>query len=362
MRILTIDIGTGTQDILLFDSDGPVENGAQLVMPAPTQIVAQKVRAATQARAPIALTGTIMGGGPCHWAVEDHLRAGLAVYAAPAAAATFNDDLEWVQREMGVQLASDDEIDGMSGEVRRIAMGDLDLAAIGAALAAFGVAPRYDGIAVAVFDHGNAPPDVSDRVFRFNYLAERFATGRGLLALGFRREQTPPEMTRLRAVADAAPADVPTLLMDTAPAAILGALDDPRVAEQEDLIVANIGNFHCLAFRLAGGSIAGCFEHHTGELQPPQLEGFLRKLADGTISNREVYESMGHGALVLRATPGARPFLAVTGPRRAMLRGSALRPYFAVPHGDMMLAGCFGLLRAYAANYPAAAEAIEAAL
>ena len=56
-------------------------------------------------------------------------------------------------------------------------MGDLDLHAICVALAAFGVDARYDGIAVAVFDHGNAPPDVSDRVFRFNYLAERFATG-----------------------------------------------------------------------------------------------------------------------------------------------------------------------------------------
>ena len=196
----------------------------------------------------------------------------------------------------------------------------------------------------------------------FRSLAERFATGRGLLALGFRREQVPPEMTRLRAVADAAPEDLPTLLMDTAPAAVLGALDDPRVAEQDDLLVANIGNFHCLAFHLSGGAIAGCFEHHTGELQPDQLEAFLQKLADGTISNHEVYQSMGHGALVLRPTPGARPFLAVTGPRRAMLRASALGPYFAVPHGDMMLAGCFGLLRAYAANYPAAAAAIEAAL
>jgi uncharacterized protein (DUF1786 family) len=362
MRILTIDIGTGTQDILLFDSDGPVENGAQLVMPAPTQIVARKVRAATQACAPIALTGTIMGGGPCHWAVEDHLRAGQTVYATPAAATTFNDDLDWVQREMGVRLAGEDEIASLDAEVRRIAMGDLDLGAIGAALAAFGVEPRYDGIAVAVFDHGNAPPDVSDRVFRFNYLAERFATGAGLLALGFRREHVPPEMTRLRAVAASAPVDIPTLLMDTAPAAVLGALDDPRVAEQDDLLVANVGNFHCLAFHLIGGSIAGCFEHHTGELQPAQLEAFLLKLAHGTLSNQEIFESMGHGALVLRPTPTAQPFLAVTGPRRAMLRGSALGPYFAVPHGDMMLAGCFGLLRAYAANYPEAAEIIAAAL
>ena len=46
---------------------------------------------------------------------------------------------------------------------------------------------------------------------------------------------------------------------------------------------------------------------------------------------------------------GATPFLAVTGPRRELLRGSSLAPYEATPHGDMMLAGCFGLLRAVAA-------------
>jgi uncharacterized protein (DUF1786 family) len=366
MRILTIDIGTGTQDILLFDSDGPVENSFQLVMPSPTQIVAQQVRAATAERRPIVLTGSVMGGGPCHWAVEDHLRAGLPAYATPHAASTFNDDLDWVEHEMGVIVVSSDEVRNIQ-KARKIAMGDLDLGAIHTALAAFGVvgdagARPYDAVAVAVFDHGNAPRDVSDRVFRFNYLAERFATGRGLLALGFRRSEVPREMTRLRAVAAAAPPDLPALLMDTAPAAVLGALDDPRVAEHDDLLIANVGNFHCLAFHIAGGQIAGCFEHHTGELTVPQLEGFLEKLGEGAITNQEVFESMGHGALVLRPTPGARPFLAVTGPRRAMLHGSRLGPYMAVPHGDMMLAGCFGLLRAYAANFPDAAEPIERAL
>ena len=373
MRILTIDVGTGTQDILLFDSDGPVENGAQLVMPAPTQIVAQQVREATAARRPIVLTGATMGGGPCHWAVEDHLRAGLPAYATADAARTFNDDLDWVEREMGLIVVSPDEVRHMQ-KTRKITMGDLDLGAIHAALAAFGVvgpggARPYDALAVAVFDHGNAPPDVSDRVFRFNYLAERFSTGGGLLALGFRRLEVPREMTRLRAVAIATPHDMPAVLMDTAPAAVLGALDDPRLAEQDDLLVANVGNFHCLAFHLVGGQIAGCFEHHTGELTAPQLEGLLAGLGTGAISNQEVFDSKGHGALVLRPTPDARPFLAVSGPRRSMLRGAALRmgdaeirPYFAVPHGDMMLAGCFGLLRAFAASYPEAAEEIEAAL
>jgi uncharacterized protein (DUF1786 family) len=366
MRILTVDIGTGTQDILLFDSEQPVENGLQLVMPAPTQIVARRIRAATAARRPILLTGVIMGGGPCQWAANDHLRAGLPVYATPDAARTFNDDLDAVRRD-GVTIVSEDELGAQPAlrDVERIALRDLDLDAIEGALAAFGVGNGkrpYDALAVAVFDHGNAPPDVSDRVFRFNYLAERFSTGHGLLALGFRREDTPEAMTRLRAVAATAPDDLPLLLMDTAPAAVLGALDDPLVAAQDDLLIANVGNFHCLAFHVVGGQIAGCFEHHTGELTLPQLEGFLERLGKGVITNEEVFSSMGHGALVLHATDGAHPRLAVTGPRRAMLRGSPLDPYFAVPHGDMMLAGCFGLLRAYAANYPEAAESIGAAL
>jgi hypothetical protein len=56
------------------------------------------------------------------------------------------------------------------------------------------------------------------------------------------------------------------------------------------------------------------------------------------------------------------PILAVTGPRRELLRGSALKPYEAVPHGDMMLAGCFGLLRAVAALEPLHRPAIERVL
>jgi len=54
--------------------------------------------------------------------------------------------------------------------------------------------------------------------------------------------------------------------------------------------------------------------------------------------------------------------LAVTGPRREMLRGSTPKPYEATPHSDIMLAGCFGLLHAFADRYPAMAKQIETAL
>jgi hypothetical protein len=65
---------------------------------------------------------------------------------------------------------------------------------------------------------------------------------------------------------------------------------------------------------------------------------------------------------MLDARPAPPDLLAVTGPRWSLVRGSALNPYFAAPYGDMMMAGDYGLLRAYAENVPEAAESINAAL
>ncbi len=359
MRALAIDIGTGTQDILLWDTADPVANAIQLVMPSPTARVAKLVRSATERGQSIALSGTIMGGGPCHWAVADHRKAGYPVWATAQAARTFNDDLAMVQEEMGIEIVGDEEIAGLPAEP--ITMRDLDLDAVAAACAAFGIELAYDVIAVAVFDHGNAPPEMSDRRFRFDYLTTRLADGGWLTDLGFERDAIPPEMTRLAAVAATAPDNVALLVMDTAPAAILGALDDPRLQTEGEQVVANIGNFHALAFHLAGHTIRGLFEHHTGELTPPQLMRLIERLAAGEITNDEVFNSQGHGALLLDPAPTPQPFLATTGPRQAMLT-SVARPYHAVPHGAMMQAGCFGLLRAVAAHMPNFREQIEAGL
>ena len=183
-------------------------------------------------------------------------------------------------------------------------------------------------------------------------------------AFAYLAAKTPPDLTRLRAIATSAARYLtlsdsnpraPLLLMDTGSAAVLGALEDPIVRNQRESILCNIGNFHTLAFHLVNGRIIGIFEHHTGEISRPQLEQFLVKLANGTLTNEEVFDTSGHGALVLHSPlleSAAFPFLAVTGPRRELLRGSALHPYEATPHGDMMLAGCFGLLRAFATREP----------
>jgi uncharacterized protein (DUF1786 family) len=382
LRILTIDVGTGTQDILLFESDKTIENCFQLVMPSPTVIMAGRITRATTSGQTLVLTGCTMGGGPCAWAARDHAQAGFPVFATPDAARTFDDDLSMVE-QMGVRVVDQQEAARLAAQADTVHLDlkDFDAAAIITALQAFDVDPAVDALAIAVFDHGAAPPGVSDRLFRFNYIAETVRQRPEPAAFAYLRETLPADLTRLQAVARSAadyqrlaysvdhglstPGEkpLPLLLMDTGSAAVLGTLDDPRVKREREAVLVNVGNFHTLAFHLMDGKIAGLFEHHTGLLDQTKLEGLLLKLAEGTLTNEEVFDDSGHGALVLtREQHNGFPFLTVTGPRREMLRWSALSAYEAVPHGDMMLAGCFGLLRACADQQPDFAEAIHQVL
>jgi uncharacterized protein (DUF1786 family) len=374
MKILLVDVGTGTQDIFLYDSNLHIENGFKLVVPSPTMMVHQRIKSATRARQAILLEGVMMGGGPSAWAAEAHARAGLPTYATPDAARTLDDDLEGVQ-ELGVRLVSEDEAAALPDSVSRVAFRDFDMRAIRDAFAPFAVdLADLAAVAVAVFDHGDAPPGVSDRQFRFDYLDERIRAENSLAAFAYPAGEIPPIMTRLRAVAaSAGDLDVPLVVMDTAPAAVLGATFDPLVAALGEVIVTNIGNFHTLAFRLGSGGIQGVFEHHTGEIDLPRLASLLGQLADSTLRHEDVFEDMGHGALMYTDQPfefGEDAIdVVVTGPRRSMFdrksqisNQKSLNPYFAAPFGDMMIAGCFGLLAATAEVLPGMADPIHASL
>jgi uncharacterized protein (DUF1786 family) len=377
VKILCVDVGTGTQDIFLYDSRLALENGFKLVLPSPTMMMYQRIRAATAQGLPIVLTGRQMGGGPSAWAAARHAQAGLPVYATPDAAITLDDELEKVSA-LGVRIISEDEARGLKSGVVRLEFKDFDFAAIESAFGAFGVGLHdLDAVSVAVFDHGAAPAGVSDRQFRFDYLDRRIRERNSLSAFAYLAGDVPPIMSRLRAVAESGrELDRPLIVMDTAPAAILGATYDPVVRRMARSMIVNIGNFHTLAFRMASNSIEGIFEHHTGEIDLPTLESLLRALAAGTLRYEDVFDDMGHGALIYGQNPlvlGRGDFdVVVTGPRRALFLPPAgarvavhdakhgrLRPYFAVPFGDMMIAGCFGLLAATAEVLPASADAIH---
>ena len=335
-RVLAVDVGAGTQDILLWESDRSYENCVQLVLPSQTQIVAGRIRRQTAARRAVYLTGALMGGGASSEAVAEHLAAGLAVYASPVAAKTLHDNPRRVEA-LGVRIVAEQP----PGAVP-IVMGDLDPAALGQALSLFDVAlpARF---AVAVFDHGESL-ELSNRRFRFQHLRRLIEAGGDLGGMVY-GDDLPPYLTRMAAARAALPG---ATVMDTGAAGIWGALEDPLVAGRasEGATLVNIGNMHTFAVLLRGRRMLGLFEHHTHLLTTERLRELVEALRAGTLDFEEVFAEDGHGAIV---HPDYRPapafdFVAVTGPNRALAR--PLGWYEAVPHGDMMLAGPFGLIAA----------------
>lgn len=331
--IAALDIGGGTQDFLLWDPNQPLENSVKAVWPSPTQAVATRIRRARAQGRDIFLHGWLMGGGAMAVAVDEHLKAGLKVRATPQAAVSLHDDPARVQG-MGVEIADDFLPDAMT-----IFTTDLDLLRINQMLANFEVPPPRTW-AVAVCDHGYAPGS-SNRKFRFSIWQNFLAAGGKMDDL---ITQTPPShLTRMQAIVDQYPG---AWVMDTAAAALWGALEDPKVAglAQEGVCVVNLGNMHTVAFLVKDHIVSGIYEHHTGCLDFATLSDHISRFMNGDIGDDEVFDCKGHGCAFLPDAPKKPLPVVITGPQRKLAQGMGWRT--AVPHGDVMLSGCFGLLAA----------------
>jgi uncharacterized protein (DUF1786 family) len=334
-NILAVDVGAGTQDILLYQEGIPVENCTKLVLPSQTRIVAGQIAAATAAGEDICLVGRLMGGGPSVRAIKEHMAAGLKVCALPDPARTIRDDPKEVAA-MGVQL-----VDSPPLGCREILMQDFDPEGLGRSLERYGI--EVPGtVALAVQDHGECL-GMSNRKFRFQHW-EHFLEAGGTLADLLYHDELPAYLTRMQAVREAIPG---AYLMDTGSAAVWGALVDPLVADRQrdGLLLVNLGNQHTLAMMVKGSRIWGVFEHHTTLLTADKLKDYLHRFIRRQVSNQEVYDDCGHGCAVDPDAPDAEAFsyVAVTGPQRSLARDIG---YFAVPGGDMMISGCFGLVSA----------------
>lgn len=334
--ILAMDIGSGTQDILLYDPRIPIENCVKMVLPSQTTIIGQRIARLTQASKPIFLTGNLMGGGPSSSAVKNHLKAGLPVYATELAAGTIKDNLDAV-RERGIIITEE-----APEEAVPVDMKDVDLDTLKSALLLFNV-ELPQRFAVAVQDHGHSP-HMSNRKFRFLHW-KKFAEESGHMK-DLAYFNIPPYMTRMLAVRRDLPG---AMLMDTGGAAIWGALSDPTVHSRrnEGILMVNVGNQHTVGALLKGERILGILEHHTRIMNPQSLKDFLETFRAGLLTDDAVYQSGGHGAYTSPQYQEGKPFsfVSVTGPQRSMAAG--LGHYFAVPNGDMMLTGCFGLVNAF---------------
>ncbi len=59
---LVVDVGSGPQDVLVYQAGNNIENCPKLVMPSRTQLVAGQIRRSTQQGYSIYLYGHVMGG------------------------------------------------------------------------------------------------------------------------------------------------------------------------------------------------------------------------------------------------------------------------------------------------------------
>jgi uncharacterized protein (DUF1786 family) len=334
--LLALDVGGGTQDLIIWHPGQPVENAVKMVLPAPTQILARRIRRLTDQGRPLSLGGRLMGGGAVTQAVRRHLAQGLPVYATPEAALTLSDRLELVQ-QWGVRLTT-----APPPEAAALILGDVDLECLRHTLAAFEV-PFPSRFAVAVQDHG-FHPEGSNRRFRFQFWQDFLAREAQLGDLAF--WEPPPFFTRMHSVAAVLPG---AMLMDTCAAGVRGALLDLQARDRvaEGVMVVNLGNAHTFAALVQGARLYGIYEHHTGLLPPSKLFDHLARFQAGDLTNEEIFQDQGHGCAYAPDFPRERPFAftVITGPQRRLAQGWP--GVLAAPFGDMMLTGCFGLIAAY---------------
>ncbi|RLI82062.1 hypothetical protein DRP07_05970 [Archaeoglobales archaeon] len=342
MRILTIDVGTGTQDILLYDSNKNLKNCVKLILPSPTRIVASKIKKATEMDKDIFLSGYTMGGGPCTFAIKEHIRAGKRVISLPKPALTFNDDLKRV-KEMGVEVVEEKE-ERQEKNLLEIEMRDVMLSEFNSFFGSINV-DLPEKIFVAVQDHGFSPK-MSNRKFRFKVF-ERTVKEGNIYSFFYPGNDVPYYFNRMRSVVESIKDfgeengfEFDVYVIDTVFAALIGAMTDAR---DFPAFILNFGNSHTIgAVVEKNGEIYSIFEHHTSILRKRGkrwIALFLKKFLNGEISNEDVFNDGGHGAFI-KDLVKPKDFISI-GPN------TELSPYRIANLYDTMIAGNLGMIRAY---------------
>jgi uncharacterized protein (DUF1786 family) len=333
-ELLAIDIGAGTQDILIYDKDKYIENCVKMILPSYCSIISARVKKATEEGKNIFLHGGIMGGHPMSSSVKKHIKTGYKVYSTETAAKTFRDNLEEIKR-WGIEIVPSNPGDSIDLELT-----DINLDFLAVSLSHYGIKlPSL--VAIAVQDHGECI-DGSNRKFRFSHWKKFLDKGGNLRELICR--EPPPYFTRMISIKNSLKCE--TLFMDTGPAGIIGAFCDKKVEDykKKGLVIVNIGNQHVICSSVKDDRILAILEHHSREMNEENIIDVIKRFKERNITDDEVFSGRGHGVYFsedLTEDTSSWPVV-ITGPKRQLAcRGDY---YFAVPNGDMMLTGCFGLL------------------
>lgn len=338
MRILAIDVGTGTQDIMIYDTQKELENSIKLVLPSPHLFISQQIK---EIENDIYFKGEIMGGGKIKNSIIEHMKKGYKVVMEATCAKTIRDNLDQV-KAIGIEIADKNK---NYKDYTKITLGDINIKKLSEFLLGYDLEFDFDKIAIAVQDHGYNE-NMGDRDFRFEKIREKVKEPISPLEFGF-VEDLPDYFTRMQAVArtikNEGIEDLP-LIMDTKFASIAGMCYDEVALKLKSFIVIDIGNGHTTAASIENGKIQGVFEHHTSSLTGESLERYMKRLASGEITHEEVHEDHGHGAHVLNPISKIEKVI-VSGPKRELIEKTNLDWHHAAPGGDVMMTGTIGLIK-----------------
>ena len=335
MKILAIDIGAGTQDILLFDSQKKNENCVSLVLPTPSKFFAERLKTIENH---VYIHGDTIGGGFLGRVILHHIQKGYRVVMEESAAYSIRNDLDEV-KSMGIEVGGKPE----ANHFEELEIKEINLPLFEKFLSNFGEDLQLDVIAIAVQDHGVSPKGISDRAFRFENMERMIRKDNRPETFHFSGDSIPEYCLRMRSAVAAVKrtSSAPVLVMDTCFSAILGCLEEVI----RPSLVVNVGNGHTIAALLLEKKIEALYEHHTHELTPKKLENDLRLLIRGELSGRKVFEENGHGAITLKPYHGEVSVI-VTGPNRDLFKETSLKFIYAAPGGNTMMTGPMGLVRA----------------
>lgn len=348
VKTLAIDIGAGTQDILLHDTEKQLENCVRLVLPSPGILLTRRVAETTASGADLFLRGHTVGGGALSRAVKRHLASGRRVFAQSGAALTIRNNLEDVAA-MGIEVR-DEPPPGFEGVT--VCLDELDLSFLEGLLDAVGESLEGIGAAaVAVQDHGAYRRGESNRKTRLEHMRRRLSENSDPRALAYLAGEVPQEFPRLASAARRLSQQLDRdrlLVMDTAPAAAAGCLVDRGVSALRDgnLLLINAGNGHTLACLMAEGRVTAVLEHHTRRLEPAAFASYLEAFCAGEARDDDAFMADGHGLFYLEKPPRMKDLdlVALTGPNRELLEGTGIDVYYPSPGGDMMMTGPMGLV------------------
>lgn len=338
MRIVAIDIGTGTQDILIYDDEKELENSIKLVLPSPHLYIAQKIK---EIENDIYFDGNIMGGGKLKNRILEHIDKGYKVVMTPQSAKTIRDNLKQV-KSYGIEIA-DDKKD--YSNYTKITLGDVDIKKLAKVILEYDLDFDFDNIAIAVQDHGYNEK-MGDRDFRFEKIREKLTKPIKVEEFGY-VGNVPDYYSRMKDVEKTLKKegmDLTPLIMDTKFASIAGMQYDDVAKNLNSYIAIDIGNGHTTAASIENGKIQGIFEHHTSNLDGESLNKYLTKLANGTLTNKEVHDDYGHGAHVINPISKIEKVI-VSGPKRELIEKSDFDWHHACPGGDVMMTGTIGLIK-----------------